>query len=102
MQRSKHSDFYYKLQHLNEKISLYKKLFYGKVPSYQKTYMMKKVNEKQVKQKKERETFEKELLTMKINKRKLTRFQSQNEINLTEQSANSSPDEHKPKESSRL
>ena len=49
MEKSKHSDFYYKLQHLNEKIVLYKKLFYGKIPSYQKSYMMKKVSEKQVK-----------------------------------------------------
>ena len=46
MEKSKHSDFYYKLQHLNEKIVLYKKLFYGKIPSYQKSYMAKKVNEK--------------------------------------------------------
>lgn len=75
-QKAKHSDFYYRLKNLNEKISIYKKIFYGKVPQYQKTYMLKKIGEKQIKQKKDREIFEKEVVSMKLNKIKLNRFQS--------------------------
>ena len=33
-QKAKHSEFYYKLSDLNQKIGLYKKIFYSKIPSY--------------------------------------------------------------------
>ena len=39
--------------------------------------MLKKIGEKQIKQKKDREIFEKEVVTMKLNKVRLNRFQSQ-------------------------
>ena len=59
--KAKHSEFYYKLRGLNEKINLYTKLFYNRVPAYQRAYMQKRVMEKQEKQRREREAFEKEL-----------------------------------------
>ena len=37
--RSKHSEFYYRLRGLNERIRIYKGIFYNKVPHFQKAYM---------------------------------------------------------------
>ena len=76
LKRAKHSNFYFKLQDLNDKISLYRKLFDSKIPSYQLAYMARKLEERQVKQKKDREGFEKELLRMKIENRKLAKWSS--------------------------
>ena len=45
-QKAKHSDFYYKLSDLNNRIGLYKKLFYNKIPQYQVDYKLKKQAEK--------------------------------------------------------
>ena len=33
--KSKHSDFYYKMASLNDKISVYKKIFYTSAPKYE-------------------------------------------------------------------
>ena len=38
-ERSKHSEFYYKLRGLNERIKIYKNHFYHKVPYYQRAHM---------------------------------------------------------------
>ena len=38
-QKQKHSEFYYRLRGLNERIKIYKENFYEKVPSYQKKHM---------------------------------------------------------------
>jgi hypothetical protein len=40
-QKAKHSEFYYRLKGLNERIYTYKHIFYGKIPAYQKNYMQK-------------------------------------------------------------
>ena len=32
--KSRHSEFYYKLQNLNDKIYVFRSIFYNKVPSY--------------------------------------------------------------------
>ena len=74
--KSKHSEFYYKLKRLNEKISTYKEIFYDKVPKFQETYMQRQLEMKQEKQKKEREVFEKEVDTMKLHQRRLNRYMS--------------------------
>lgn len=72
-ERSKHSDFYYKLKNLNFKIHLYNRLFYNKVPQYQMKFMLKKIAFLEQKQKKDREVFEKEIQIINIEKRKQVR-----------------------------
>lgn len=42
-QKAKHSEFYYRLKGLNEKIFTYKQIFYDKIPIYQKSYMEKRL-----------------------------------------------------------
>ena len=37
----KHSDFYYKLSDLTQKIQVYKKVFYSKTPKYEKHFLDK-------------------------------------------------------------
>jgi hypothetical protein len=56
--KSKHSDFYYKLSDLTNKIILYKRLFYNKVPDYQVQFMEKKIKDLEQKQTKARELFQ--------------------------------------------
>ena len=36
--KSKHSDFYNRLRSLNDKIGVYKKIFYTKTPKYEQVY----------------------------------------------------------------
>ena len=40
--KSKHSDFYNRLRSLNDKIGVYKKVFYTKTPKYEKVFMERK------------------------------------------------------------
>ena len=40
--KSKHSDFYIRLKGLNDKIGVYKKLFYDKQPRYEKMFLERK------------------------------------------------------------
>jgi hypothetical protein len=40
--KSKHSDFYNRLRSLNDKIGVYKKVFYTKTPKYEKVFMDRK------------------------------------------------------------
>ena len=40
--KSKHSDFYNRLKSLNDKIGVYKKIFYGKTPRYERTFLARK------------------------------------------------------------
>ena len=42
--KSKHSDFYYKLKNLNEKILIFKSIFYSKVPKHQRLFLERKKN----------------------------------------------------------
>ena len=56
--KAKHSEFYYRLKGLNERIYTYKQIFYDKIPVYQRNYMIKQVQKKQEKQKIQREIFE--------------------------------------------
>ena len=74
--KAKHSDFYYKLKGLNEKIATYQAIFYSRVPKFHQAYMKKQLDIKQEKQKKEREVFEKEVAAMKLSKMRQNRFMS--------------------------
>lgn len=40
--KSKHSEFWYRLQTLNDKIFVYRSVFYSKMPAYQKAFIEKK------------------------------------------------------------
>ena len=40
--KSKHSDFYNRLKSLNDKIGVYKKIFYTKTPRFEKVYQDRK------------------------------------------------------------
>jgi len=41
-QKSTHSEFFYRLQNLNDKIFVYRGVFYGRIPSFQKSFLLKK------------------------------------------------------------
>jgi hypothetical protein len=43
--KSKHSSFYHRLETLNDKIFVFRDVFYGRVPAYQKTFYEKKRKE---------------------------------------------------------
>ena len=40
--KSKHTAFWYRLQTLNDKIFVFRSVFYGRMPSYQKAFYLKK------------------------------------------------------------
>jgi hypothetical protein len=40
--KSKHSEFFYKLQTLNDKIYVFRKIFYSKMPRHDKVFLQKK------------------------------------------------------------
>jgi len=42
-EKSKHSEFYYKMKELNDKITVYKKIFDNRVPAWQRQYNKKKL-----------------------------------------------------------
>ena len=54
--KNKHSDFYYKLKNLNQKINTYKDVFYNREPRYQKKFNEK---QKEIEQKEEEKELEK-------------------------------------------
>jgi hypothetical protein len=43
--RSKHSEFFYKLQTLNDKIYVFRRIFYNRMPIYDKIFLEKKKKE---------------------------------------------------------
>ena len=53
--KAKHSEFYYKLQNLNERIGIYKELFSSKTPGFQTDFLQrrKKYRELQMRQQRE-------------------------------------------------
>lgn len=40
--KSQHSEFYYRLQTLNDKILVFRSIFYNRMPSYQRAFLEKK------------------------------------------------------------
>lgn len=47
--KSQHSAFYYRLQTLNDKIFVFRSIFYSKMPSFQRTFLQKKQRELEAK-----------------------------------------------------
>lgn len=50
-QKSQHSEFFYKLQDLNDKIIIYRSIFYNKLPFHQELFRLKKEKEEKIKAK---------------------------------------------------
>lgn len=59
--KSKHSEFWYRLQTLNDKIFIYRSVFYSRMPAYQRAFLEKKRQALEVKLKEERIKFENEM-----------------------------------------
>ena len=75
--KKKHSDFYYKLRVLNEKIHIFTHVFYGKMPNYQIFWEKKKEKELKEQLIREKEKIEEELRLLEIaEKRKKKRLAS--------------------------
>lgn len=53
--RAKHSDFYYRLQELGQKVQHYKQFFKARLPQHQVGYMLKQMEQSQVQHKRDRE-----------------------------------------------
>lgn len=43
--KSKHSEFYYRLQNLNDKIFVFRNMYYSRMPTYQKIFLERKKKE---------------------------------------------------------
>ena len=48
IEKKKHSDFYYKLQHVTDKLDVFTDIFYDKEPSYIKWWRLKKEREQEI------------------------------------------------------
>ena len=68
--KKKHSDFYYRLRVLNDKIHVFTNIFYNKVPSYQEKWYEKKRRELEDKIQSQQVKFEQE---MKLIDKKITK-----------------------------
>jgi hypothetical protein len=68
--KSKHTQFWYRLQTLNDKIFVFRSVFYGRMPSYQKAFYEKKQRALEEKLKEEKVKFEKEMQAMNKNMRR--------------------------------
>ena len=79
-EKAKHSEFYYKMKELTDKIAVYKKIFDNRVPAWQRQYNKKKLQQTELLQEKERELFKKEMEQLNKKKLKLKKFQSAAEV----------------------
>ena len=76
--KAKHSDFYYRLQTLNDKILVFRSIFYNKMPHYQKVFLEKKRKELEEKLAKQKELFEQEMKAIEL--KTLKKFKSSNNV----------------------
>ena len=69
--KQKHSEFYYKLQTLNDKIYVFRTHFYTKMPAYQRAFLEKKQKKLEERLQQQKAQFEKEMAAIqeKINRR---------------------------------
>mmetsp|Transcript_39262 Transcript_39262/g.59922 ORF Transcript_39262/g.59922 Transcript_39262/m.59922 type:complete len:194 (+) Transcript_39262:352-933(+) len=74
-QKSQHSDFYYRLQNLNDKIFVFRTIFYNRIPNFQKTFNEKKKKEQEIELRRQREIYEEDLkqIQIRIQKKKSKR-----------------------------
>ena len=63
--KSRNSQFYHKLSTLNDKIYVFRDVFYTRIPTYQKNFLEKKKQDLELKLKNEKKNFEKEMTQMR-------------------------------------
>ena len=68
--KSKHSEFWYKLENLNDKLMIFKMLFYSKMPHHQKVFYEKKKAEMDERMQQEQAKYEKEMAKLAHKKKK--------------------------------
>lgn len=69
--KSQHSAFYYQLQTLNDKILVFRNIFYNKMPNYQKAFLQKKQEKLEVSLREQKKMFKEHIQSIeeKMNKR---------------------------------
>ena len=77
--KTKHSDFWYRLQTMNDKIYVYRSIYYGNMPQYQLSFLEKKRKTLEDRLETEKAEFEKEMNIMNQKlKRKIKRNKNRN------------------------
>ena len=71
--KSHHTEFWYKLQNLNDKLHVYKGLFMTKMPAHQQAYYEKKQKEMEERLREEKKKAEAEMKKMSKNAKKIKR-----------------------------
>ena len=59
--KSKHSEFWYKLEILNDKIFIFRSMFYSRMPAFQKAFLDKKRKILEARLKQQKEAAEREM-----------------------------------------
>lgn len=69
--KSQHSEFYYRLQTLNDKILVFRSIFYNKMPSYQRAFLQKKQQELEFTLQEQKKLFEAQMQSIeaRINRK---------------------------------
>lgn len=83
--KSKHTSFWYRLQTLNDKIFVFRSVFYGRMPSYQKAFYLKKQRELEEKLRLEKEKYEKEMREMSKGVKKKVKRGKTEQIQIDQQ-----------------
>lgn len=79
--KAKHSEFYYKLKNLKDRIVVFQDMFYDKIPHFQLAFLKKQLQRREEKQKREREEFLAEMEIIKQQqKRKIHKLQSSADV----------------------
>ena len=68
--KSAHSEFWYKLENMNEKLMIFKHLFYGKMPHHQQVFYEKQQALLAQKMKNKKESYEKEMRKLQQQQKK--------------------------------
>ena len=76
--KSKHSEFYYRLQTLNDKIFVFRNVYYDKMPNFQRVFLERKKKELELKLARQKKMFEYEM--SQIEKKIKRRMQSTNDV----------------------
>ena len=71
--KQKHTEFWRRLETLNDKIYVFRSVFYNKMPSFQRAFYEKKQKELEERLRKEKEEYEQQMIAMnsKVKKNKL-------------------------------
>ena len=82
-QKSQHTDFWYRLQTLNDKIFVFRNMFYSKAPAYQQAFYEKKRKEMEEKLRLEKIEYEKKMQAILKKQKRRMRRQAQEDWRTT-------------------